>query len=374
MHIRTINITKYPCYLSITLFFVLLFAGFHGVSAETNIHHNQFSTAELHARRMGQSPQTTVQPVKAEVYGPQANPCITTKASADTWLDQMHDLVQHNACEPAVWFDSFFGNDHLLQDIRPGTFIIFRNSTRWTKGQPTAYVGDFNLLLELPQFEKLLRKTRLFIESGPDGDRYTTQPGQPVQPGVNRETGVRLPIIGLRIDPYTQLRTLVRIDSGIKINIHPDAFLRMRYQHITDFGEVYILRFSEIAMQQAVEHFSNTTQLDLERKVTTFTLFRWSNSITYIEGTSGITWNTGISFLTQLSSGSAISYDANMWGVNSPEWAIQNYRVGPHYRRNFYRPWLFFEFAPEVTWPKDDSGHRIPTYAILATLEVQFGK
>ena len=32
--------------------------------------------------------------------------------------------------------------------------------------------------------------------------------------------------------------------------------------------------------------------------------------------------------------------------------------------------------APEVTWPKDETGHshRNSTYAFMATLEIQFGK
>jgi len=148
----------------------------------------------------------------------------------------------------------------------------------------------------------------------------------------------------------------------------------MRYQYLKTFGEVYLIRFSEIAMWQAVEHFSNTSQVDLERKITTFTLARWGNNVTYIEDTPGVTWNTGISFFTQLTHRSAISYDTSMWGVNDPEWIIQNYRVGSQYRRNFYRPWLFFELEPEVTWPKDESGHRKSTYAFMATLEIQFGK
>src|SRR4030065_1479913 len=108
--------------------------------------------------------------------------------------------------------------------------------------------------------------------------------------------------------------------------------------------------------------------------MTTFTLIRWSNYVTYAEGTAGITWNTGISLLTQLTPRSAISYDTSMWGVNHPAWTIQNYRVGSLYRLNFYRPWLFFEIAPEVTWPKDESGHRESTYALMSTLEIQFGR
>jgi hypothetical protein len=178
----------------------------------------------------------------------------------------------------------------------------------------------------------------------------------------------------LRADLYTRVRELVSIESGAKIGIHPDAFVRMRYQYVRPFGDDYLFRFSEIAMWQNIEHFTNTTQLDVERKLSTFTLVRWANSATYLEGKPGVTWNTGVSLLTQLTPKSAISYDTSMWGVNYPAWQVQNYRIGSLYRRNFYRPWLFFELGPEVTWPKNALGPRTPTYALMTTLEIQFGK
>jgi len=397
-HIRTegriIIVTKYLRYSQIILFFILLFAGFHGASAEpleqpginstttdsslesteTTSPPDPSSPAVQQERETDQAPQPVEQTVTTEQPGPQADPCETVKADEDTWLDHLHALVQKNTCEPAVWFDSFFGKDHILLDLRPGVFMTLRNTARWTEGDTIAYIQDFHLALDLPQWERLLRKARLYIDSRSDADIYTAQPGQPVQPGVDRETGVRQPVIGVRVDPYTRPRTRVSIDSGIRINMHPDAFIRMRYQYLKNFGEVYLIRFSEIAMWQAVEHFSNTSQVDLEQKLTTFTLVRWGNHVTYIEDTPGVTWNTGISLFTQLTPKSAISYDTSMWGVNDPEWIIQNYRVGSQYRRNFYRPWLFFELEPEVTWPKDESGHRKSTYAFMATLEIQFGK
>src|SRR3972149_1378818 len=248
--------------------------------------------------------------VTAEQFGPQVDPCATLNAAGDTWLDRVHALVQDKTCEPAVWFDNFFGTDHVLLDLRPGTFIILRNSARLTEGFDVTYATDFYLTLDLPKWERLLRKARLYIESGSDADKYTFQPGHPVQPGIDRETGVSQPVVGVRVDPYIRPEALVSIDSGIKINMHPDAFIRMRYQYSKAFGEVYLIRFSEIAM----------------------------------------------------------------WGVNDPGWTIQNYRVGSLYRLNFYRPWLFFEIAPEVTWPKDESGHRESTYALMSTIEIQFGK
>src|SRR3972149_51655 len=301
--------------------------------------------------------------VTAEQFGPQVDPCATLNAAGDTWLDRVHALVQDKTCEPAVWFDNFFGTDHVLLDLRPGTFIILRNSARLTEGFEVAYVTDFYLTLDLPKWERLLRKARLYIESGSDADKYTFQPGHPVQPGIDRETGVSQPVVGVRVDPYIRPQALVSIDSGIKINMHPDAFIRMRYQYSKAFGEVYLIRFSEIAMWRAVEHFSNTLQLDLERNINTFTLVRWGNSINYIDDTPGVKWKTGISYFTLLTRKSAISFDTSMWGVNDPEWTIEDYRIGSLYRLNFYRTWLFLEIEPEVTWPVNEkSGHRNATF------------
>lgn len=366
-------------YSSITLFFILLFACFHVAGAETPVQpvtnptttdSNLLSTETT----TPQVPKPVVKAKKPKFFGPQVDPCATIKVDGDTWLDQVHALVQDNTCEPAVWFDNFFGGDHVLLDLRPGTFIKLRNTILWTEWRTVAYNLDFDIDWELPKWEKLLRRSRLYIESLSDTDKFTTQPGQPVRPGVNPATRVRKPVVGVQADLSTRLRAQIRIDTGVKINIHPNAFIRMRYQDLIPFGEVYLLRFSDIVKWEAVEHFSNTSQLDLERKLNTFSLVRWGNNVTYIEDTSGVSWNTGISLFTQLKPKSAISYDTSMWGVNYPEWTIQDYRVGSHYRRNFYRPWLFFEFTPEVTWPKDENGHRKSTYAFMTTLEIQFGR
>jgi hypothetical protein len=387
---------RHPRYSLIPLYFslVLLFAGFHGASAEileqletnstttnsdplsteTNTQQHPSSSAAQQEPKTDQTPQPVAPIEKTERFGPQVDPCFTVIVEGDTWLDQAHNYVQNKTCEPAVWFDTFFVHDHVLQDLRPATLIILRNSARWTEGKGVDLINNYRIRYRLPQMESLLKRAKFYVVSESPADKFTTQPGQPVNPGGDPNTEVRKPILGVRADLYTRLRSLVSFDTGIKISIHPDAYIRMRNQYERSFSEVYLIRFSEIPMWQAIEHFTNTVQLDLERKLTTFTLVRWGNNVTFTEGTSGITWNTGISLLTQLTPKSAISYDTNIWGVNHPAWIIQNYRIGSLYRRNFYRPWLFFELAPEVTWPRDESYRRNSVYAFMATLEIQFGK
>jgi hypothetical protein len=378
------------------LFFslILLFAGFHGagaetpgqpgtnstateggpVSAETTTRQDPPSPAAQQEPKTDQAPPPEAKTVTSERPQPQADPCFTVRVAGETWLDQVHDYVDRKLCQPAVWFDDFFGEDRVLEDVRPTMFIRLRNSARWTEGQGVDLIGHYRLRYRLPQMEKLLKRAKFYIISESSADKFTTQPGQPVDPGVDPETGVRKPIIGIRVNFFRWLRSLVSIDTGIKVRVPLDPFVRMRYQYTKPFGEVYLVRFTAALLYRYVEHFTETSQLDFERKMTTFTLIRWSNYVTYAEGTAGITWNTGISLLTQLSPKNAISYDTSMWGVNRPAWTIDNYRVGIKFRRNFHRTWLFFELEPEVTWPKDASGRRNATYAFMATLEIQFGK
>ncbi len=396
MILLIITASSRPRYFSITLFLSLslLFVGFQGASAETavqpgtnstmtdsdpastetNTLQNPSSPAAQQGPKTGQAPQPAAKTKIAEQLGPQVDPCFTARVAGDNWMDQVHGFVQDNTCGPAVWFDTFFVKDHVLLAVRPATLIVFRNSYRWTEGQGVDFIGDFRFRYRLPQMEQLLKRARFSIVAESTPNRVTTQPGQPIDPGVDPDTGARKPILGVRVDFFTWLRSLVSIESGIKVSLHPDAFIRIRYQHEKPFGEVYLIRFTEIPMWQTIERFTNTAQLDLERKITTFTLVRWGNNVTFLEGKPGITWNSGVSLFTQLTPKSAISYDTSIWGVNYPSWIIQNYRIGSIYRRNFYRPWLFFELAPEVTWPQGIDGRRNSTYAFMATLEIQFGK
>lgn len=345
------------------------------VSTVTNTRENPSSaTGDQQEGKSGQAPQPEEKNVKPGIFGPQIDPCATAEVAGPTWLDQTHDYVDRKICQPAVWFDDFFGWDNVLEEVRPGVLVKWRNSARWTEGSNANYFGELSFRYRLPNLDRHLKRAKLVFESRSEADKFTTQPGQPVSPGIDPASGNRTGTVGVQADLFAYLYSLAKFDVGIKAHWPLDPFFRFRYQYTRPFGEVYLIRFKQFALFRRIEHFSETSQIDFERKMTTFTYIRWSNYVTYTQGTAGITWNTGVSLITQLTPKSAISYDASMWGVNYPFWTIENYRVGILYRRNIYRPWLFFELAPEVTWPKDASGQRNSTYAIIATLEVLFGK
>ena len=329
------------------------------------VHETESTEAEKQPKPVEEA--AAPQPVKK-------NPCAYYEVSGKSWLDQTHSFVERKLCEPAVWFDGFFGEDRVLEDIRPGSFVKWRNAARWTESNDIDYLADFTVRWRLPRLENWLQKAKLFLVSGSDEEEFNAQPGQAISPGIDPDSGTRTPVIGVQVDHAALLRSLISIDAGVKIRMPPDPYIRMRYQYSRPFLEVYLVRFIETALFSYAQHFRETSQLDLERKISTFTLLRWSNYATYVEGTPGVNWNSGISLITQLSPKSAISYDASTWGVNYPYWTIDNFRIGSRYRRNISRPWLFLELEPEVTWPKDVTGERKSLYAFSVTLEAQFGK
>ena len=351
--------------ITIVSVLILLVAGFQGASAQT---------LDQPVTNPGTPPQPEVTTGTSEKPEPEIGPCVASDIAGETWLDQTHDFVAQHLCEPAVWFDGFFGEYRVLEDFRPGTFVKWRSAARWTEAQDVDHVGDIGVWWNLPQFEKFLKKARIFIVSGSDTDLFTTQPGQPVNPGFDPATGIRNPTVGVRVDFFTWLRSMVSIDTGIKIQVPLGPFARMRYQYTKPFGDNYVIRLTETGLWRYTERFTETSQLDLEREISTFTLLRWRNYATVTDGMAGVTWNSGISLITELTPKSAISLDTSMWGVNHPDWTIQNYRVGSRYRRNMYRPWLFFEMEPEVTWPKEDGVPMHSVYAVTATVEIQFGR
>ena len=202
---RIIVSARHSCYSLIPLFFslVLLFAGFHGASAETleqpgtnstttdsdplstetNTQQHPSSPAVQQVPKTDQAPQPVAPTENTERFGPQVDPCFTVTVEGETWMDQVHGFVQDNTCEPAVWFDTFFVRDHVLLDVRPATLIVLRNSARWTEGKGVDLVNNYRIRYRLPQVESLLKRAKFYIVSESPADKFTTQPGQPVNPG-----------------------------------------------------------------------------------------------------------------------------------------------------------------------------------------------
>ena len=308
---------------------------------------------------------TGVAPTLAE-HAVVDDPCIGEEGYKDSWLDHTHAYVTRKLCEPAVWFDDFFGSPRSMQEGRPSSFVRWRNAATWIEGQGLEYRTSFSANIRLPKIERRLRLIAAG-EQGGDPTEGFVDSGFDLKPEFGRFAA------GLRYDLFDQPRYKLSLGGGVRVRFPVDPYARVRFRYTHPMGNVSLLRLTQTGWWRKEDGFSETTQLDLERTFFESTLLRWANSGTYGEITDGLDWVSLISLLHQLSAKTAISLDVGAWGITEPDFEVSNYRVGARFRQNFYRKWLFYELEPWISWPKDDlSNDRNTTYAITFTLEFQF--
>ena len=82
---------------------------------------------------------------------------------------------------------------------------------------------------------------------------------------------------------------------------------------------------------------------------------------------------TSLVLFHRINEKSALSYESSINGITKPYALTTDYRLGIRYRRNIYRKWLFYEIAPQVTWPKlSSTDERHSVFAATFRLEVFF--
>lgn len=300
---------------------------------------------------------------------PEAALSAEEKVRPDTFLDRTQVFLSRLFSDPAVWFDSFFADQRYLEEVPSGTFVRWRNALRWSEDKDFFFFTQFNASLRLPRMK---RKLRLVITSDTEEDKFAPDTGAVLDPAFATAADQKKSNAGLLYDIYETVKSKVNFGVGIRLRGPVQPFVRMRFRYLQPLGALWLARFTETAYEKTHDGFSEITQLDFDRTLNQSTLLRISNAVTYTETKNGIEWVPAVSVLHQLSPKDAISYDVSALLVNRPERVMQNYRVGTRYRRNFYRPWLFLELEPEITWPLDENNTRRSIKAFTFLIEVQF--
>ncbi len=297
------------------------------------------------------------------------NHCVRKLAITDSWLDKTHALVSQKLCEPAMWFDNFFGDERSIEEGRPGTYARWRNEIRWSEEENFQYRTSFNASVKLP---KASRKLKLIIAGESKDDPSEILRRDPADIDGAAATTRERTAIGLRYDVREKPKSKFSISAGLRAKLPLQPLARVRYRYSYPLSELALFRITEAVFWKKWEGFGSATRLDIERLLSTPTLARWSTSGTFSEISSGVDWGTTLSMFYKFNRREAMSLDLGASGVTRPRAIVESYRIGARFRRNFHRPWLFYEFEPEVSWPRNDSGQYESIAAITFRIEIQF--
>ena len=291
------------------------------------------------------------------------NPCDRTQDSHEyvpSWYDSSHAVMNTVFCEPALWFDSFFGSDRVLEETG-GTYVRWRNDFVQTEGQGSKFTTNLNFSVELPRISQRLQLT---FEGDEDQELQDVLPGGETDDSTNS--------LGLRLDVKDTAR------SKFNISVSAKPRIRARYRYTFPLSNESLIRFTqEIQNEKGIN--GARTRLDFEKAFLPVRLFRATTEGFIAEDFSGVDWSQAFSLFQRLSKKSSVSYEAGIVGITEPDSLVTNYRLGIRYRQNIHRDWLFFEITPDISWPVELSedretvvNDRHSVMSIIVRLEVHF--
>ena len=292
------------------------------------------------------------------------NPCARDMDTYDyekSWYDETQIYINSRFCEPALWFDNFFATDRIYNEGVAGTYIRWRNEFTHDKEEGFKYDMGINASVELPGFSDQLRLTF---------DNDEDQDIRDVAPGGGEDSANSL---GLQLD----LRENARSKFNVKVSFSPKILFRYRYTY--PVYDSLTLRFTQEAQRKKQVH-SARTLIDVEHAFKPQFLFRSSTEGKISEEYEGVDWLQAFVLYQRINKKTSLSYESSVNGISEPQTLATNYRLGIRFRKNFHRRWLFYEVAPEMTWPITLDEERIEVvkerrskWLLFFRLEVHFG-
>lgn len=290
--------------------------------------------------------------------------CRDAQDRPESWLDQTHAYLSRKLCEPAAWFDGFFGSSRAAEETPVGSFFRIRNSLIWDDSEGLEHDIRVSANLSLPRISD---RVRLLISStdSVDGDEgFDDLRG-------NEDEQTRL---GLRFLLSETGQTQFDLDGTVKVNTSGlNPRVRARGRHTWGLTDTTLARFTQTAFWEREDGFGTISRADWEWLPDRLTLVRLTGRGTFSEASDGVDWRSGLIGFRQLNRRTAIRSELGAFGYTRPEFRAEEIYVNFRFRRSFLRDWLFYELQPEYAWPYDEQrGKRRSDLRFILTLEVQF--
>ncbi len=277
----------------------------------------------------------------------------------ETAADQLQQGVSESINGAAQWVDSFFDDDR---------FIAEDATTKLRLGQSLflEYSGDsenktkINLSVKVPRTQKRLR---LFVGSEDDTDKTPDTLFNRV------DTSEDTSAAGVQFFAKSTRKKNLSLTAGIKIDSQ-ELFIGPRYRRTVSLDD-WLFRFTQRLRWFTSKGWEATTRFDFEHLLGSRLFFRQTLDGRWREEDEGYQYEIRPSLIQKLSSGKGIEYQWNTLFKTSPNHRLEGSTMLVRYRRNFMRPWLFYEINPQVAARNDEDFE--PKLGITFQVEIVFG-
>jgi len=275
-------------------------------------------------------------------------------------FDDFHDNLDNRFQGVCRKLDSFFKRpDDDAAEANGGSTARVRMFLKLQDGESPSPNVAFSGKLALPYAEQRLN---LFVDNikrgALPGDENPTLQDNAMQ-------------VGAQLSLWESFRSYLHLQGGIRFHGLPDPFtqLEFEYEHKLDG---WVGRFSQDVFYYALERGGELTEVDIEHAFRDKSVFRSTTAAKYTEDSDGMEFEQSVSLDIPLSGHCRnLIPNASIFAHRNGTFQIDDYRANLTYRTCFYRPWLIFEIAPQIEFPRERDYSFTPSLRI--GFEVWFG-
>lgn len=278
-----------------------------------------------------------------------------------TVIDKAHQQVSSTILLISNRIDSFFGSQRGDDEANGSRLRLFYDTT-YQQNQRANSKADIRFTLRLPTLENFF-KLDFKREGGvtpPTNEELEKAESQSTPPDPTPKQ------LLIQASKWT-----FNFNAGLRLDIPPNIFARARLRRTFTLFNAFEFNPTQEATWFREEGFGLNFTHDLDYPITNDLLFRIVNSAFWRDETDLITTSHGPTLFHQLSSRRAISYSAQAQGVGRPFFYINAYVGSINYRQLVHSNWMFFNFSPSVSFPKDNDWKEV--YTLFIRLEAVFG-
>ncbi len=299
------------------------------------------------------------------------SPCHDLEGTGDdAFLDRSHARMSRTVCWPSQWFDRFFANPDDILDDPASTLIRVIGGYRWQDDDDSGNEVRVRASVDLPNASRRLRLT-FRNDDDINEDFSTPTDTRPQDVGENEDSTFRA---ALNWAARQTDRESIDLEVGVRSEIK--TFIRGRYRiRLPMPGDLWAFRFTESLYWIDGIGGGTQTRFEFDRPLAERTVLRLVTQGEHNEDMAEqeLGWNLDQSaaIYVKLSSRAALQYSVGAQGFTDPSANVDVWRTSIRYRRNIWRPWLFWELEPFAFWPRFDDYHGVS--GVVFRLETQFG-
>lgn len=279
-------------------------------------------------------------------------------------IDAPRDYLSAQIASFANYIDRFFGGDRHYQESNQS--VVQLDLTRATGyGADRKYDLSARVNLRLPATEGRLH---LLLESDPEQTTAQSTQSSTLLNQQPANTGS----YGLAARYVKELKEVwhFNFDWGIKFPIPPTPFVRARGSYAVPLSDVWRMNIAESVYWFDTIGLGETTQLDFERLLSKPVLFRATSTVIWLEKKRNFDLRQDLSIYQTVSERTALLYQASAVGVSNPQYELTEYVLSFLYRYRLHRDWMYFEYSPQLHFPKTENFRASPSLSLR--LEILF--